>query len=623
MHVIGTAGHVDHGKSSLVQRLTGIDPDRLDEEKARGMTIDLGFAWMKLPRSGATSIVDVPGHERFIKNMLAGVGGIDLALLVIAADEGVMPQTVEHVQILDLLRVRRGVVALTKVDLVDADWRELVQSEVGDFLGATGISDAPIVPVSSLTGEGIGTLCEALDDALTQIAARPDFGRPRIPIDRSFTMPGFGTVITGTLAGGSIEVGQELTIVPGGVRARARGIQVHRERVNRALPGHRVAVNLAGVTREEAPRGLIVTVPGWLDSTLAADVDLRIVREAAHPLQHGMMVTFHTGAAEIEARVLLLERDSLGPGERGWGQLRFSEPAALVRGDLFVIRSPDATLGGGEVVDPQARRHRRRERDLASALTVLREGSPADTIRAEVARRGNLEERELMSRTGLDRAAFESLVERLSRDGDLISLGDVILSPARWDELTGRAKGDLEAFHHEHPLRPGMAREVLRTRVGLSLRAFGAALARLVGAGIIVDDRGTVSRPGFAPTIDGEAADRAARLERVLMEAGLTPPGFGELPTDCVPDADLAHALHAQGRIVLVAADLAFARSAFDRVRSAIEEHLRDRGTITVAGARDLLGTSRKYALAILEHLDRQHVTRRVGDERRLAVPGG
>ncbi len=623
MHVIGTAGHVDHGKSSLVQRLTGIDPDRLDEEKARGMTIDLGFAWMHLPRSGATSIVDVPGHERFIKNMLAGVGGIDLALLVIAADESVMPQTVEHVQILDLLRIRRGVVAMTKVDLVDPEWRDLVHSEIDGFLDTTDLAGSPIVPVSSLTGEGIDALRDALDTALSEVAPRTDIGRPRIPIDRSFTMTGFGTVITGTLIGGSLDVGQELTIVPGDVRARARGIQVHRAKVSRAQPGSRVAVNLAGIAREEARRGQIVTVPGWLEPTMAADVDLQVVRESAHPLTHGTMLTFHCGAAEIEARLLLLERDSLGPGERGWAQLRFSEPAALVRGDLFVIRSPDATLGGGEVIDPRARRHRRRERDLASTLTVLREGSPEETVLTEVTRRGTLDERELVSRTGLERAAFDSLIERLSRAGDLVPLGDVILSPARWDELAARVTSDLEAFHREHPLRAGMMRDVLRTRLGLSARAFAAALPRLVGTGVAVDDRGTLSRPGFTPVIAGEAADRAVRLEKVLSDAGLAPPGFGELPSDCVPDADLAHALHAQGRIVLVAADLAFARGAFDRVQTAIEGHLRDRGTITVGEARDLLGTSRKYALAVLEYLDRHHVTRRVGDERRLAAPGG
>src|SRR5579884_844492 len=307
MYVIGTAGHVDHGKSTLVEALSGIDPDRLREEKERGMTIDLGFAWLTLPGGREISIVDVPGHERFIKNMLAGVGGIDLALLVVAADEGVMPQTVEHVEILDLLRVHRAVVAITKIDAVEPDWLELVDADVEEYLAKTGLAGAPIVHVSALTGHGLPELVAQLERSLADTPPKPNLGRPRVPVDRVFTVAGFGTVVTGTLIGGELAVGQELEVVPGGQRARARGLQTHKTKVQRAMPGSRVAVNLAGLATEDVRRGQVLTTPGWLRATTAVDVELAVLADAPHPLLHGAILTFHTGSAEVEARVPLLQ----------------------------------------------------------------------------------------------------------------------------------------------------------------------------------------------------------------------------------------------------------------------------------------------------------------------------
>ncbi|MDP3062682.1 MAG: selenocysteine-specific translation elongation factor, partial [Chloroflexota bacterium] len=333
MFVIGTAGHVDHGKSTLVKALTGIDPDRLPEEKAREMTIDLGFAWLTLPSGREVSVVDVPGHERFVKNMLAGVGGIDLALLVVAADEGVMPQTREHLAILDLLQVKRGVVVLTKADLVDRDWLELVSADVEEALKGTTLETAPLVAVSALTGQGLDELKALLDRMLRQTERRQDLGRPRLPIDRVFTVAGFGTVVTGTLIDGSLSVGQEVALAPSGKRSRIRGLQSHRKKLERAEPGNRVAVNLSGLTLDEVARGEVLTAPGWLEATALVDASVRVVPVSSRALKHNETLTFHAFASEAFARVRLLEGDELKPGQEGWAQLHLDTPVPLLKGD--------------------------------------------------------------------------------------------------------------------------------------------------------------------------------------------------------------------------------------------------------------------------------------------------
>ena len=349
MHVIGTAGHVDHGKSMLVKALTGIDPDRLKEEKERQMTIDLGFAWLTLPSGEQVGIVDVPGHKDFIENMLAGVGGIDAALLVVAADEGVMPQTREHLAILDLLGVKSGLVALTKVDLVDdPEWLELVEAEVEELLEGTTLAGAPIVPVSAKTGQGLPELVAELDALLQRTPPRRDLGRPRLAIDRVFSITGFGTVVTGTLVDGAFELGQEVEILPQGIKARIRGLQTHKRRIERAMPGSRVAINLAGVSKNELRRGDVVTTPGWLKPTQLVDVRLRYLADAPRPLRHNATLKFFSGSAEVVARARLLDSEAIPPGEEGWVQLRLAKPVALIKGDRFIVRqpSPPLTIGG-------------------------------------------------------------------------------------------------------------------------------------------------------------------------------------------------------------------------------------------------------------------------------------
>jgi selenocysteine-specific elongation factor len=350
MFVVGTAGHVDHGKSTLVEALTGIDPDRLREEKEREMTIDLGFAWVTLPNAETVGVIDVPGHRDFIENMLAGVGGIDAALFVIAADEGVMPQTQEHLAILDLLEIEAGVVALTKVDLVqDPEWLDLVTLDISEALEGTVLGNAPIIPVSARTGEGISRLAQALADCLAGRPPRPDKGLPRLPIDRVFTLSGFGTVVTGTLTDGTLALGQTVEIQPSGLTTRIRGLQTHKQKIERASPGSRVAVNLTGLAKDDLARGQVVTAPGWLKPTVLVDVDYRHLAGVEQPLRHNMEVKFFSGAAEILARTRILGQESIAPGEHGWLQVRLEEPVALVKGDHFILRrpSPGQTLGGG------------------------------------------------------------------------------------------------------------------------------------------------------------------------------------------------------------------------------------------------------------------------------------
>ena len=380
MFVIGTAGHVDHGKSTLVERLTGIDPDRLREEKERGMTIDLGFAWLRLPGGDEVSIVDVPGHERFVNNMLAGVGGIDLALLVVAADESVMPQTREHTAILDLLQVDRGLAVITKSDLVDDEWLELVKADVDDLLEGTSLEGSPALAVSATTGDGIAELAAAIEARLGETEPRRDLGRPRMAVDRSFTMSGFGTVVTGTLIDGILAVGQSVEIVPTGRVSRIRGLQSHKQKVDSIGPGNRVAANVAGISQGDVARGEVVTVPGWLAPSTAMDVRLQVIPGASRAVRHNMFATVHVGSSETVGRVRLLDCDRAEPGDSAWAQIKFEQPQAVVKGDCFVVRSNHETLGGGRVVDPHAKRHRRNYAPLLERLAVMEAGSDRDVL---------------------------------------------------------------------------------------------------------------------------------------------------------------------------------------------------------------------------------------------------
>lgn len=619
MYVIGTAGHVDHGKSTLVHALTGMDPDRLQEEKARGMTIDLGFAWLTLPSGKEISIVDVPGHERFIKNMLAGVGGIDLALLVIAADEGVMPQTREHLAILDLLGITHGLVVLTKRDLVDDEWLELIQADVEEALKGTTLEGAPMLPVSATTKEGLPELLAVLDRLLLDTPIRRDTGRPRLPIDRVFTIAGFGTVVTGTLIDGALTAGQEVEVLPSGVRTRIRGLQSHRTKAETLAPGARVAANLAGVSTDDVLRGDTVTTPGWLRPTDAIDVRLRLLAGAPSAMKHNATCTFHSLTTEAVARVRLLDTQELKPGETAWAQLRLSAPAAVVPGDAFILRSSAGTVGGGTVVEPHAKRHKRFHEGTLTRLATLREGTPDQQLLETLDKLQPIDLTGLFKASNLAEADARAALALLVADGRVTVLGAKALGPASqlvttptWDRLAATALEALQAFHRQFPLRVGMPKEDLRSRLRLPNRPAGDAMDSLVQRRLIDEHAAAVAAPGFHVSFSPEQAKQTEALLTQLARQPFT--SLAELNAQ----PEVIAALVDQGRLLRMAEDICFPPDAFAAMAARVRAHLTEHGKITVAEVRDMFDTSRKYAIAFMEYLDQQRVTRRVGDERVL-----
>lgn len=618
MYVIGTAGHVDHGKSTLVQALTGIDPDRLREEKERGLTIDLGFAWLTLPDGEEVSIVDVPGHERFIKNMLAGVGGIDLALLVIAADEGVMPQTREHLAIIDLLGITHGVVAVTKADLVEPDLLELATIDAEDVLKGTGIEGSPIVGCSAVTRQGLDELTATIERILKETPEKRDVGRPRLPIDRAFTMTGFGTVVTGTLTDGSLEVGQEVEIVPGGLRSRVRGLQTHGRKVETALPGRRTAVNLGGLSVDQLRRGMLVTTTGAMKPAKAFDVRLRAVRYVGRPVRHNLTLTFHTGSAEVAGRILLLDADEVKPGEEAWAQIRLEEPVAAAKGDHFIIRDTNDTLGGGRIVDMNVRRHRRFHAPTIEALETLAEGTPEEALMIAAARLEPAELRDVLASAQLDPEVGRQAIEGLLKDGALLSLDGstndsaLLYTATGFSSLTTRLKDTLADYHKQSPLRPGMPREELRSRLGIQSKVFDQAVAVWVQRNDAKESGAAIALPDHSPTPD----DAQIAASRAYVEA-LKRDRFAPAPDAALSDDLLAY-LERTGEIVRVGDGIAFSADAYGEMVERVSSQIRESGSITLAQVRDMFGTSRKYAQALLEHMDDKRITRRVGDERVL-----
>ncbi|MCY3544549.1 MAG: selenocysteine-specific translation elongation factor [Chloroflexi bacterium] len=619
MYVIGTAGHVDHGKSTLVEALTGIDPDRLREEKERGMTIDLGFAWLQLPSGNETSIVDVPGHERFVNNMLAGVGGIDLALLVVAADESVMPQTREHLAILDLLRVERGLVAVTKRDLVDEDWLELVIADVEDTLKDTMLESAAIYPVSAMTGEGLPELIAAIDAMLDDTPPKRDVGRPRLPIDRAFTISGFGTVVTGTLIDGKISTGQDVELVVTGKSTRIRGLQTHKKGQTEAQPGTRVAANIINISQDEVARGEVLTTEGWMRPTDAMDVRLRVIPDAPHALRHNMYITVHTGSSEVVGRLRLLERDVLEPGETGWAQLKLDSPLAVVKGDYYVIRSNRTTLGGGNIVETHARRHRRGHAPTIERLEMMELGSTQDILLKTIETSEPSEFRVLVNRANLDENTVKSELETMATDSLVIKLGigdigqgSILYSAGGWNGVVEKTQQSLDAYYRQFPLRRGAPKEELRSRLGMSAQVFNLAFARLQEQAIVEEDGALARLPGYEPTLNDVQNKQVAAYLQTLESDPFSP------PTDEPLEDEVLNLLDEQGKVVRVSETVVYSADAYAEMVKIISDYIRDNGEISVANVRDVLGTSRKYALALMDYLDHKRITRRVGDTRVL-----
>ena len=615
MFVLGTAGHIDHGKSALVQAMTGIDPDRLREEKERGMTIDLGFAWLKLPSGQEVGIVDVPGHEKFIRNMLAGVGGIDLALLIVAANEGVMPQTREHLAILDLLGIEKGVVALTKKDLVDAEFLELVRMDVEELISSTTLSKVPIVAVSSITGEGVPELLATIDTLLSLTQPRKDIGRPRLPIDRVFTIAGSGTVVTGTLIDSSLSVGQEVEILPAGLKSRIRGLQTHKAREDTASPGSRVAVNLVGIATSQLQRGDVITTPGWLVPTTNLSASLRLLPHLRRPLPHNALVSFHTGAAETMAKVRLLEADKLEPGKTGWAQLILSSPVAVVKGDRFIIRSPMDTLGGGAVVDSHTKQLRRFRPAVVQSLKVQEAGAAEEVLMTLLESRQPLELPALLTQSDLPEGEAQPAVEFLIQQARIMKVGQaepyLLYTASGWQSLIKQATEILQDYHKKFSARSGMPKSELGSR--LKLGKYSPSIwEKFSQQGVISEEGLAVRLASFQIQLSHAQQEKVDAFLKSLAKSPYAP------PADLIPEPDLLNLLIEQHKVVKVSDTVVFSTQAYNEMVGKITAYIKSRGKVTLAEVRDLFQTSRKYAQALMEYLDEKKITRRVGDERVL-----
>jgi len=625
--IIGTAGHVDHGKTQLVKALTGVDTDRLKEEKERGISIELGFAPLHLSGGIVAGIVDVPGHERFVKNMLAGAGGIDMVLFVVAADEGVMPQTREHLDILELLQVQKGIVVLTKTDLVEEDWLLLVKEDVQELLKGTRLEKAPVVPVSVVTGEGLEELRSLIERMVREVKPKPRSGDARLPVDRVFTITGFGTVLTGTLVSGRIRVGDVLQLLPTGLQGRVRSLQVHGRKVEEALAGQRVAVNLTGLEVSEVNRGDVLVTPGAFQAVRRLTASLHLLEHAPRPLKNWQPLHFHLGTRETVARLRLLDREELVPGDDALVQFELEEPVVAAVHDRFVIRyySPVTTIGGGEVVETGGIRYRRFREEVLSGLRRKMTGSPYARIAEELrSLKKPSTPQELAAKAGVSETEVKQILEEMRSSGEafLFDFGSeafVVSTPlmAGW---WAQADSALRSYHEQYPLRPGYPKEELRSRTFSQLppRLYQALLEKWAESGRLVLTGQTLALPGFAVKLSPAQKEMVSKLRAELASRPYAPPSAEELLSLLGGDVDLLQYC-VQSRILLkLGEDLYFLQDAVAKAWAIIEEYLREHGEITVAEARDCLGTSRRYCLPLLEYFDRTKKTRRAGDKRVL-----
>ncbi len=625
--IVGTAGHIDHGKSSLIEVLTGTHPDRLEEEKRRGITIDLGFAFLE--EGGVRfGFVDVPGHERFVKNMLAGTSGIDLVLLVIAADEAIKPQTREHFDICRLLGVKHGVIALAKTDLVDRDTAELVRLELEEFVIGSFLEGAPIVAVSAKTGDGLAALKLALQEAARKITEKQTDRYFRLPLDRSFAVKGFGTVVTGTLISGQVAAGDEVELLPQKKLLRVRGLQTGGKTVEQAEAGQRTAVNLPGIEHAAVRRGMVLATPGRFAKTRRIDARLELLAGAPR-MKHRARVHFHAGTAESVAEVLLHAKAELLPGERALVQLRLADNVVVVRGDRFIVRqfSPVITIGGGEVLDPLARRPTRKDNGRVKFLETLERGSREEILRAMVERNIlGLGMEEIIPRTGWMEPELQSTAQNLAKAGAIRVVNAeplLLLSETLFQEVARKLLARVDAFHKENPLLPGIPREELRTSVGRRVRAetFRAALEELAKQNKLVAQGELVKKPGTEITLTPEEARAKEQIEQAFAKAGLAVPSVKEVLAQLAVESRRAEKilqiLLREKVLARVSPELIFHRDALGRLVSLLQNYKKTKGErIGVPAFKELTGITRKYAIPLLEYLDRQRLTRRTGDER-------
>ena len=628
--IIGTAGHIDHGKTTLVKALTGTDTDRLKEEKERGISIELGFAFLDLPDGTRAGIVDVPGHERFVKTMLAGVGGIDLVILVIAADEGVMPQTREHLHICELLQVRRGLVALTKADLVEAEWLEMVQADVSEFLKGTFLQGCPVLACSAATGQGLPALLDAIQGQAGAAEPRRTRGTLRLPIDRVFTIRGFGTVVTGTLWSGALTVGEEVVILPKGLHSRVRRLQVHGETVEQAEAGQRTAVNVPELEVSDIERGDLLCRPDTLRASLSFETTLALLPDAPRPLKNRARVRFHLGTSELLARAVLLDRDELCPGDTGYVHWRLESPGAAASGDRYVIRSysPAVTIGGGSVLDPNPPIARRGRGKLVEHLRVLEQGRPAERVERHLLAAGfvPMTPDDLRARCDLDQAAMAETLKELSDQDRIVRTGNKdsagFLHAERAQILEREILARLVEFHHKEPLKDGLAKEELRSKLPDQLPpvTFTWMLARLTAGGRVAVERDKVRLAGHRPTLSAADEVVKTKIETAFRSAAFQPPSVDATLAALKVESRAAQAVFRRlvddGTLIKLGEGLFMHRDSREAMRGRVLEHFTNAPSIDVGTMKELFGVSRKYAIPFLEHLDSLRVTRREGDVR-------
>lgn len=629
MRVIGTAGHVDHGKSTLIAALTGTHPDRLKEEQAREMTIELGFGWLTLPNGEEVGIVDVPGHRDFIENMLSGIGGIDAALLIIAADEGVMPQTKEHLAILDLLQIPAGLIVLTKIDIAsDSTWLDLLEADIRGAVSDTVLRDAPIIRVSAKNKIGLEDLVSTLSKILEEKPARLDLNRPRLPIDRVFSMSGFGTVVTGTLSDGHLSTGDDVEILPSGLKGRIRGLQTHKKKEERAVPGSRTAINISGVDTELIQRGEVVVRPNQYQITRRVDARFRLLKDASASIKHGDEVKFFVGASETIATLRLLGIEELDPGEEGWIQLELRNPLVTVRGDRYILRrpSPSETLGGGVIVDHQPKgRHKRFDESVLKSLEALEQGSPADVLFEAALSLNAAPIKEIVTRSRLESSNAEAALSELIQNGQLIILEDgdqaitsntLVVPISHWNILQQKVFQIIDAYHQAYPLRRGIAREELKSKLKLTPRVFNALIHKMVADHSIIEYSVLIANAGHEIRFNDVEQAKVKELMRKFELNPYAAPSIKECQSEV--GEEIVNALIELRELTAVSQDVVFRKSDYDRMVEKLRETIQQKNQISLGEVRDLFNTSRKYAQALLEHLDIIGVTIRDGDFRKL-----
>ena len=629
--ILGTAGHIDHGKTSLIKAVTGIDTDRLKEEKERGITIELGFASLDLPSGEHLGIVDVPGHEKFVKNMVAGATGIDIVIMVIAADEGVMPQTREHMEICTLLGVQHGLIALTKTDMVDEEWMELALEDVREFSQGTFLEDSPILPVSSVTGQGIPELIKALDEIATRIPLRPPSSLFRLPIDRVFTMKGFGTVITGSLVSGKVQVGDTIMIYPSGITSKVRGIQVHNLSADAAEAGMRTAVNFQGLDRTAVNRGEVLSVPGALIASYMVDVSFHFLASNQKPLKNRALVRFHTGTSEVMGYLILLEQEELQPGQTAVAQLRLDSPVAIVKDDRYVVRSysPVRTIGGGHVLNPAPQKHKRLKKDVIQGLQRLAGDSPESIISYHIEQAGysGVSFSHLKIMTNLPDKQLDTQLQHLLSQKIIIQMDKenrIFIHQSTFDTLQQNCSEYLKEYHGTNPLKAGMPKEELKSKFPRlkDAKLFNQVLTQMIKGRQIVQEENTVRLENHRVSLGQDQTATRNKIIQTYRNGGLQPPYFRdvvkELQLEPKHAKDVLMHLVEEGQIIKTKDDLFFDIDAVAKLKNKLVDFLKANGEISTPQFKEMTGVSRKFVIPLIEYFDAQNVTLRVGDSRKL-----